>query len=182
MDTEGVRNGCSSRRPFSHRRLPFRLLTLLTLLLLPLIPTTALAQGGAIRGTVRDEATATTLAAVEITVLDAAGTTIAGGFSGQDGTFRITEIPAGTYTLRFNSAGWRTHDEPGVVVTQGQVTSLTIDLAEQLFSMNPLTATVQRGVEQKLLEAPASVHVVDAIQIKSKAWTSSPRAFRATTS
>jgi iron complex outermembrane receptor protein len=106
---------------------------------------------------------------VEITVLDAAGTTIAGGFSGQDGTFRITEIPAGTYTLRFNSAGWRTHDEPGVVVTQGQVTSLTIDLAEQLFSMNPLTATVQRGVEQKLLEAPASVHVVDAIQIKSKA-------------
>ena len=59
MDAEGVRNGRSCRRtmflrrPPSHRRLPFRLLTLLTLLLIPLIPTTALAQGGAIRGTVR---------------------------------------------------------------------------------------------------------------------------------
>ncbi len=169
MDTEGVRNGCSSRRPFSHRRLPFRLLTLLTLLLIPLIPTTALAQGGAIRGTVRDADTGATLSAVDITVTDAGGTTIAGGFSGQDGTFRITEVPAGTYTVRFNSAGWRTHSEPGVVVTEGQVTSLAIDLSEQLFSMNPITATVQRGVEEKLLEAPASIHVVDAIQIKSKA-------------
>jgi len=173
MDAEGVRNGRSCRRtmflrrPPSHRRLPFRLLTLLTLLLIPLIPTTALAQGGAIRGTVRDEATGATLAAVEIAVLDAAGTTITGGLSGQTGAFRFTEIPAGTYTVRFNSAGWRTHDEPGVVVTAGQVTSLTIDLTEQLFSMNPLTATVQRGVQEKLLEAPASIHVVDAIQIKS---------------
>jgi len=174
MDAEGVRNGRSCRRtmflrrPPSHRRLPFRLLTLLTLLLIPLIPTTALAQGGAIRGTVRDEGTGATLAAVEITVLDAAGTTITGGLSGQTGTFRFTEIPAGTYAVRFNSAGWRTHDEPGVVVTAGQVTSLTIDLTEQLFSMNPITATVQRGVQEKLLEAPASIHVVDEIQIKSK--------------
>ncbi|MEJ2370601.1 MAG: TonB-dependent receptor [Gemmatimonadales bacterium] len=168
MDTEGVRNGCSDRRPVSHRRLPFSLLTLFTLLL-TLIPTTALAQGGAIRGTIRDADTGAALAAVEVTVLDAAGTTIAGGSSGQDGTFRITEVPAGTYTVRFNSAGWRTHSEPGVVVTEGQVTSLVIGLSEQLFSMNPITATVQRGVEEKLLEAPASIHVVDDIQIKSKA-------------
>ncbi len=167
MDTEGVRNGCSDRRPVSHRRLPFSLLTLFTLLL-TLIPATALAQGGAIRGTIRDADTGAALAAVEVTVLDAAGTTIAGGSSGQDGTFRITEVPAGTYTVRFNSAGWRTHSEPGVVVTEGQVTSLVIALSEQLFSMNPITATVQRGVEEKLLEAPASIHVVDDIQIKSK--------------
>jgi len=171
MDTEGVRNGRSRRRTILHRRLPFRLLTLLTLLL-PLIPTTALAQGGAIRGTVRDEATVATLAAVEITVLDGAGATVAGGFTGQNGTFRITEVPTGTYTVRFNSAGWRTHNEPGVVVTVGQVTSLTIDLAEQLFSMNPLTATVQRGVEEKLLEAPASIHVIDQATIEIKQVTS----------
>ncbi len=165
MDADTVRNRRSVRWPLpSH----------LSRLLLPLIaalfltPTAVLAQGGAISGTVRDEATGAELAAVEIAVRDADGTTVAGGFTGQSGTFRITDVPPGTYTVRFTGAGWRTHDEPGVVVTAGQVTSLTIALSEQLFSMNPITATVQRGVEEKLLEAPASIHVVDDVEIKSK--------------
>ena len=165
MDTEGVCHGRSRRRFLLHRRLSLFLVTALSLLL---IPPVALAQGGAISGTVRDEASGSSLTAVEVRVIDAAGATVAAGFTGQNGGFRITNVPPGVYTLRFTSAGWRTHTEPGVVVTEGQVTSLVIDLEEQLFSMNPITATVQRGVQEKLLEAPASVHVVDDIQIKSK--------------
>lgn len=173
MDTVGVHYGRSSRRAFPHRRRPRPLspISLLFILLL-LLPAAALAQGGAISGTVRDAATGTGLAAVEIAVRDAAGTTVTGGFTSQNGTFRITNVPPGTYTVRFTIAGWRTYDEPGVLVTQGQVTSLLIDMAEQLFSMNPITATVARGVQEKLLEAPASVHVVDQTTIETRQVTS----------
>ena len=169
MDTEGVghrRFGC--RHAF-FRRLPFSLLLILPLVL---SPATALAQNGAISGTVRDEATGTGLAAVEIAVIAADGSTVARDFASQSGTFRITDVPAGTYTVRFTTAGWRTHSEPGVVVTAGQVTSLLIDMAEQLISMNPITATVARGVQEKLLEAPASVHVVNQETIETRQVTS----------
>jgi iron complex outermembrane receptor protein len=170
MDTVRARNCRSHRRSLLHRRFPFKLLPSLSplLLLLFLTPAPILAQDGAITGTVSDGDTGTGVAAVEITVLGADGTVVTGSFSSESGTFRITGIPPGTYTVRFTTAGWRTHTEPGVVVTAGQATGLSIGLQEQMFNMNPITATVQRGVEEQLLEAPASVHVVDQIQIKSQ--------------
>ena len=164
MRTEGPCSWCSARRPVLLRRFPFGFL----LLFLPLLlrPAGILAQDGAIAGTVKDAATSTGLATVEVNVLSADGAVVAGDFSGQNGAFRVTGIPPGTYTLRLTIPGWQTLSEPGVVVTAGQVTSLRLVLEEQMFSMNPITATVSRGVEEKLLDAPASVHVVSQATIQ----------------
>ena len=169
MDTARVRYCRSRRRLIETGRSSLRpLAALLPLLLLLLTPLPTLAQDGAITGTVMDGDTGAGVAAVEISVLDPDGAVVTGSFSSEGGAFRITGVTPGTYTVRFTSAGWRTHNEPGVVVTAGQATSLSIGLQEQMFNMNPITATVQRGVEEQLLEAPASVHVVDDIQIKSQ--------------
>jgi len=165
MRTEGSCSWCSARRPVLLRRLPFGFLMLFLPLLL--LPAQALAQDGAIAGTVKDAATSAGLATVEVSVLSADGAVVASGFSSQSGSFRVTGIPPGTYTLRLTIPGWRTLSEPGVVVTAGQVTSLQLVLEEQMFSMNPITATVSRGAEEKLLDAPASVHVVSQAQIQN---------------
>lgn len=164
MRIEGPCSWRSARRPVLRRRLPLGFLILFLPLLL--LPARALAQDGAISGTVKDAATSTGLATVEVSVLSADGAVVAGDFSGQSGSFRVTGIPPGTYTLRLTIPGWRTLSEPGVVVTAGQVTSLQLVLEEQMFSMNPITATVSRGAEEKLLDAPASVHVVSQATIE----------------
>ena len=95
------------------RRLRFGFLILFLPLLV--LPPRALAQDGAIAGTVQDAATSTGLATVEVRVLGADGAVVAGGFSGQSGSFRVAGIPPGTYTLRLTIPGWRTLSEPGVV-------------------------------------------------------------------
>lgn len=164
MRTEGPCSWCSARRRVLLRRLPFGFLILLLPLLL--LPARALAQDGAISGTVKEAATSTGLTTVEVSVLTADGTVVASDFSGQSGAFRVTGIPPGTYTLRLTIPGWQTLSEPGVVVTAGQVTSLQLVMEEQMFSMNPIIATVSRGVEEKLLDAPASVHVVSQATIQ----------------
>ena len=94
-------------------------------LLLFSLPATAHAQAGGIAGTVRDEASQSGLAAVLVDVVDGAGNVVASGATGTSGAFRIQDVPAGSYTVRFTSPGWNTNSVPGLTVTAGQLTSVT---------------------------------------------------------
>ena len=83
------------------RRLGRAVGTLLALALLFAFPIDTLAQDGGIAGTVRDDASGAPLGAVAIEVVGSGGAVVASGISGPGGTFRLNEVPAGSYTIRY---------------------------------------------------------------------------------
>jgi iron complex outermembrane receptor protein len=131
-----------------------------------LLPRVGQAQEGAISGTVTDM-TGLGLSAVEVEVLRADGSVVAGEFSSTSGAYRITGVPAGTYTVQFTLPGWEIVQEEGVSVLSGQTTSVSAGLAERSFNLNPITVTTSKRVE-KALDAPAAVEVVSREAIEAR--------------
>ena len=143
----------------------------LALAFLFVIPSLVIAQNGGIAGVVRDAASASPLASVSVEVVDTGGAVVARGFSGPAGAFRINEVPAGTYTIRFVAPGWSTATLTGQTVTAGQITSVAATMEQQSYELNDLVATVSRGAVEKVLEAPASVEVVNEVSISERPAT-----------
>jgi iron complex outermembrane receptor protein len=134
-------------------------------------PASAIAQDGAVAGTIRAAGTSTGLSTVQIEVLGAGQAVIASGLSGSSGAFRLTGIPAGNYTLVFSSPGWEQTVET-ITVTAGQTASVAVEMSEQVFNLNPITVTASK-TEEKVLEAPAAVEVVptvDLAEIPALTW------------
>ncbi len=124
------------------------------------------AQDGSVAGTIEDEATGSPLGTVLVEVLSADGTVAGGVLSSAIGTFRITNVAAGQYTIRFNLAGWETHEE-AASVSSGQTTSLAVQMVERVYNLNPITVTASRR-EEKVLDAPSAVEVISAREIEEK--------------
>lgn len=139
--------------------------------LLFVLPSHVLAQNGGIAGVVRDAATSSPLASVSVEVVDPGGAVVARGFTGPAGAFRINEVPAGTYTIRLVYPGWSTATLTNQTVTAGQVTSVAATMEQQSWEVNPLVVTVSRGAVEKVLEAPASVEVVNEVSISERPAT-----------
>ena len=76
---------------------------------LALTHTPALAQGGTIQGRVRDDDGAA-VSGVRVTVLSG-NNPIAGSYTDQLGSYRISTVPAGTYTLNVSGLGYVEHTE-----------------------------------------------------------------------
>lgn len=148
------------------RRVRSLLLVLPALFLLLMLPRAGQAQEGAIAGTVTDM-TGLGLSAVEVEVLRADGSVVAGEFSTTSGAYRITGVPAGTYTVQFTLPGWELVQEEGVTVVSGQTTSVSAGLAERSFNLNPITVTTSKRIE-KALDAPAAVEVVSREAIEAR--------------
>ncbi|MBN1164389.1 MAG: carboxypeptidase regulatory-like domain-containing protein [Candidatus Krumholzibacteriota bacterium] len=55
-----------------------------------------------------------------------------GGMTLTDGTFLVTGVPVGTYTVKVMMMGYKVEERPGVRVNAGQVTELEFRLAEQI--------------------------------------------------
>jgi iron complex outermembrane receptor protein len=133
--------------------------TILPLLLLLLTTVPAAAQEGALSGTVTDGQSGIGLSSVQVSVHLVDGSAVTGGFSAASGAYRITSIPAGTYSVTFTLPGWSLIEETGVVITAGETTSVSVSMVERSFSLNPITVTASRRVE-KALDAPAAIEVV----------------------
>lgn len=151
---------------------------LLSVLLLAVAASSATAQDGAIAGTVRAEADAaampvdtepTGLATVRVAVLRPDSTVVAETLTSEAGTFRIENIPAGTYTVVFGSTGWQTLREE-VTVVAGRTLSMSVRLAEHVYNLNPINITASK-VEEKVLEAPAAVEVISTTDIEERPAT-----------
>ena len=137
------------------------------LLLLLTTSISARAQEGALSGTVTDAATGVGLSAVQVEVRGGDGTAIAGAFTAAAGTYRITAIPAGTYTVGFSLPGWTVDEEQEVRITAGETSSLSVTMSERSFNLNPITVTASKRVE-KALEAPAAIQVVTRTDIAER--------------
>ncbi len=98
-----------------------------TYLLKPVVKIMAMPAAGAISGKVSPAGTATSIFAIVST--DTLGTATAAG----DGSFTVSVLPAGTYSVAFHPAsGYRDTTLTGVVVTSGHTTDVgTVQLTAQ---------------------------------------------------
>lgn len=150
-------NHVPARRPFLATLLP-------SALALMLAAAPLAAQDGAVAGQVTDNQTGVGLSAVDIQVLTAEGDVVARGVSSGNGAFRIGGVPTGTYEVLFSVAGWENHRESGVTVSAGELTRLQVAMTPRTFNLNPITVSASRST-QKLLDAPASIQVVDEVEV-----------------
>jgi len=107
------------------------------LLLLALFPGGILAQAGQITGRVIHGESGEPVAAVQISVQ---GTTI-GGLSASDGTFTLSNVPAGTYTLVVQRLGFQEFQQTGVTVLADQATAVNLTVRPAVLALQGIVAT-----------------------------------------
>ena len=111
-------------------------------------------QGGTITGTVRDRATQQPIASAQVSLI---GTT-RGGLSNDQGTYRITGVPAGTYQVRVLRIGYQASVLP-VTVTTGQSATLDVALGATVVTLDQVTVTAT-GEQIRQRETGSSVATI----------------------
>jgi iron complex outermembrane receptor protein len=129
-----------------------------------LVPAVAHSQTGTVTGTVTEARASQPVAGARVQALSAT-TVVAATQSRDDGSYRLTVAP-GTYTIVVNRIGYR----PGntsVTVTAGGSATADVQLAEAVIELNPVVTVASRK-EEKALDAPASVAVIEVRDIQER--------------
>ncbi len=148
--------------PRSIRRFPWLLLTTA----IAATPALARAQTGTISGKVTDTTTSAPLSGATARALSG-GTTSGTATAGDDGTYRIANIAPGTYEVVVTRLGYLARRIPGVRVAAGQNVQLDVRMAEIVTQLNPAVVVASRQ-QEKVLDAPASVSVVETREIQER--------------
>ncbi len=125
----------------------------------------AMAQTATLSGKITDSGTGEGLPGANVTIVS--GTAQTGGATDSDGTFEVVNIRPGTYTVTISYIGYETQTLADVVLSGGDTQSITIALVATGIEMNPISVSASRRPE-KVLEAPASVAVIEARAIHSR--------------
>ena len=142
-----------------------RALWLSALAALPLVAEEIQGQTGAIVASARGEQ-GTALVAVEVVVLDSSGRRVAAGLTARNGRVRL-QVPEGVYVVMFRQIGRRSVRVEEVRVEAGASEAVEVVLTPAPLELEALTVTASRRAE-KLLDAPASVAVVDRQALESE--------------
>lgn len=124
------------------------------------------------QGTVAGKVTAAdggaAVAAAQVSVLSGS-TRVGATQSGDDGTFRISNVPAGTYTVLVTRIGYAAKRTEGVQVTRGGTVTVNVQLSELAAQLNQVVTTATRGAEpEKVLDSPNAISVVSADRIAER--------------
>ncbi|MFQ5640840.1 MAG: TonB-dependent receptor domain-containing protein [bacterium] len=138
---------------------------LLFFLITTFVTTEVFAQTAILRGTVTDAETGAVLMGANVAVTSEAVNT--GAATGPTGTFEVTNLPAGRYTVTVTYIGYEKQVLTDLVLTAGETKSLDISLTPTGIQLNPVTITASRRPE-KLLEAPAAITVLQASEIQNR--------------
>ncbi|OGX81565.1 hypothetical protein BEN47_19185 [Hymenobacter lapidarius] len=87
-------------------------------------PAAARTTTGRITGTVTEAGTGKPVSYATVAVLDGAGKVVNGGVAGDDGTFILAGIPAGSYKVQVSFVGYKNEERPGVAVPAGGAVDL----------------------------------------------------------
>jgi len=137
-----------------------RIASLILLLFMLVAPAIQAQSTGTIEGRVVDAQSMEALAGVNVMLR---GTTY-GAASVTDGNYRITNVPAGTYTLRATYLGFQQFEQE-VQVQAGQTLTVSIELRETTLMSDELVVTGSRRPE-KLLESPTTIERVSAEDLR----------------
>ncbi len=140
-----------------------RILAVLALLLLAAVP--ARGQTGTLSGRVIDAESGETIANAVVRVLGEGGREVAGDLTDSDGRFEL-QVPAGSYRVEITSLGFATR-VMDASVTAGTAEEMSIALVVEAVELNPIVVSASRR-EQKRLDAPAMVEVVETEEIRER--------------
>jgi iron complex outermembrane receptor protein len=129
--------------------------------------TPVLAQNGALTGRVTDNDTKAGVSGAQVVALSSSGSTAGGTVADDQGAYRIGALPAGTYTIVVTRIGYTPKRTPGVTVGAGQTVTMDFQVSGITASLNQVIVSSSRAPE-KVLEAPASVSVVNEAAIASR--------------
>ncbi len=137
--------------------------------LLFVLATQAAAQGGGtLTGKVINGDDHRPLDRAVIRVMAPNGATIANGSTRADGTYRITDIAPGSYTVRIAAVGFAAKEQAGVDLRAGQSATVDATLALQAVRLEDVeVSTVSREPEKKT-DAPAAVFTVSRTEIEER--------------
>ena len=143
---------------------------LLVGLMLGLFPTLAAAQTGSITGRVTDAVTGRPIAGARAEAAVPAGqpqgATVSRAVSDETGTFRITNLEPGVYSVFVTRIGYQAQRLSATVTAVGTAT-LNVALVEAPTQLAEVVTTASRRTE-KVLDAPANVSVVTMQQVEEK--------------
>lgn len=124
------------------------------------------AQAATLNITVTDVQTGEKLEGISITVMSQAGTSTQ-GVSDAAGMLEIADIDAGVYSITASSPGYTDKMMANVELAADGTTSVEIALSSEVIELDQVSVSASRRRE-KVLEAPASVALVSASQIKDR--------------
>lgn len=128
-----------------------------------LVPSALVAQAqvGTVVGTVRSTQTQQPIASAQVSI---AGTNL-GAVTGQDGRFRILNVPAGPQTLSVRRIGFDAHTRQ-IQVPAGDTVSVTVDLATAVISLDQVIVTGS-AVATSRREVGTSIGTVDSTLLRN---------------
>ena len=124
------------------------------------------AQAATLNVTVTDAQTGEKLDGISITVMSQDGTSTE-GVSDTAGMLEITDLTAGVYTIAASDTGYADKMMANVELVADGTTSVEIALSSEVIELDQVSVSASRRRE-KVLEAPASVALVSASQIKDR--------------
>ena len=141
----------------------------------------AYAQGNAsVIGTVVDDGDGSTLIGANVALKVADSPEIVDGTATDaDGAFRLTGIAPGDYVLEVRFVGYQT-TQRAITLEAGEQRDLTIRMQIQTASLDQVVVSASRR-QEKVLDAPASISVLEPEEIQANVSTSTVEVLRATT-
>ena len=155
-----------------------RFVFLVAVLLLALVPSTASAQGDAtLTGTVVSAQNGSTLVGANVALRDPdAPTVVRGTATDAEGSFRFTGVSPGEYVLEVRFVGYRTQRRP-LALESGESRDVTVELPLSTSSLETVVVSASRQ-QEKVLNAPASISVLQPEEIGRQTNTSTVEAIR----
>ncbi|HUQ79629.1 MAG TPA: TonB-dependent receptor [Gemmatimonadaceae bacterium] len=126
----------------------------------------ARAQTGTIAGRITDTTSAAPLSGATVRAVSGSSTA-ASATAGEDGAYRIVNIAPGTYDVVVTRIGYLARRITSVRVTAGQTAQVDVHMAELVTQLNPAVVVASRQ-QEKVLDAPASVSVVETREIEER--------------
>jgi len=143
------------------------------------IPDTAFAQRTGIEGTVLDASDGSTLTGANVAVRAAGTEELADGTAtNADGSFIVAGLDPGAYLVEVRFVGYQS-EQREVTVESGSLTSITIEMEFQTASLEQVVVSASRR-QEKILDAPASISVLEPQDIQAEVSTSTVEVLRAT--
>ncbi len=114
------------------------------------------AQQGNIAGRIIDKADRQPMPGVNVIVRG----TQRGAASAEDGTYRISALPAGVYTLVFRMIGYEEKVVTDVIIKPGKTTQIDASLSQQVLDSGEEIVVTARSFFEKAVDAPASTRIL----------------------
>ena len=154
------------RNEGDNRMKRLRIVSLMVFVCCVILCASTTSQAATLNITVTDAQTSNQLKNVSVTVKPQTGDSTK-GLTNDSGTIELSDLAAGIYTITANASGYTDNVMTNVEITEDETKSLAISLSSDVIELDKVSVSASRRKE-KVLEAPASVALLDDSQIQDR--------------